>query len=151
MKTLLSLCIASTLTALPALAAPSETWVTERASFNFETIIRVKIPAQIVEAEDARIVGESAGFVQSLLYTANKGLEYKGSFQSEAEVKSTILKELCPSQHEVVLVPVRNEGAKGDREFAGKIKPFTVSLTGKTIKADSVKPFTVFLVCGKKI
>ncbi len=134
-----------------AFAAPSEKWVSEKASLSFETFIRVKTPAQVVEAEDARIVGESITYLQSLLYSANKSSEFQGVFNSEAEVKAAILKELCTSEHEVALVPIRHEGAKGERGFTGKIKPFTVSLAGKTIKADSVKPFTVFLVCGKKI
>ncbi len=129
---------------------PSEQWVTEKASFAFDTWIRVKVPAQVVEAEDDRIVGESSSFVQSLLYTANKSTEFQGVFNSEAEVKAAILKDLCPSEHEMDLTPLRHEGSKGERVFRSKIKPFTVSASGKTIKGSTAKPFSVFLVCGKR-
>jgi hypothetical protein len=85
-----------------------------------------------------------------LLYTANKSAEFQGVFNSETEVKASVFKELCPSEHEVDLVPVRHEGSKGERGFTSKLKPFTVSVTGKITKGDTAKPFTVFLVCSKR-
>jgi hypothetical protein len=105
----------------------------------------------VVEAEDARIVGESAAFIQSLLYSGSKSLEFQGAFNSEGEVKMAIFKTLCPSEHEVDLAPLRHEGSKGERGFTGKLKPFTVSVAGKTIKGEAVKSFSVFLVCSKRI
>jgi hypothetical protein len=141
----------SVLVSFTSFAAPAEKWVAEKASFNFDTFIRVKIPAQVVEAEDTRIVGETTAFIQSLLYTANKSAEFQGIFNSESEVKSVILKDLCPSEHEVELLPMRHEGSKGDRGFKSKNKPFTVSVTGKIVRSETVKPFTVFTVCGKRI
>ena len=151
MKHFLSIHPASALFAATALAAPSEKWVSEKAFFNFETLIRVKVPAQVVEAVDARIVGESAAFVQSLLYTANKSVEFQGVFNSETEVKAAVMKELCSSEHEMDLAPVRHEGAKGERRFMSKVKPFTVSVAGKTVKGETVKAFSVFLVCTKPL
>ena len=151
MITIFSFTLISNLFITSALAAPAEKWIAEKASLSFDTFIRVKIPAQVVEAEDARIVGESTAFIQSLLYTANKSMLFQGEFSSEAGLRTTILKELCTSEHEVELTPVRHEGSKGERGFTSKIKPFTVSISGKTLKADSAKPFSIFLVCGKQL
>jgi hypothetical protein len=129
---------------------PTEQWVAEKAAYAFDTWIRVKVPAQVVEAEDNRIVGESAAFVQSLLYTANKSSEFQGVFASEAEVRTAIQKDLCPSEHEMDLTPLRHEGSKGERVFRSKIKPFAISVSGKTLKGNTSKSFSVFLVCGKR-
>jgi hypothetical protein len=131
-------------------SAPVERWTSEKVSYSFDTWIRVQMQGTVFEAEDGRLVGESAPYLQSLLYTGNKTSDLTRTFASENEWKIYVTQELCLGEHEIDLKPIRNDGAKGVREFRGKVKPFTVSVSGKATVADKVKPFSLYVVCVKK-
>jgi hypothetical protein len=152
MNTLLVI-LASCLTSIfpTTQAAPTEKWVAEKAAYSFDTFIRVKVPvAQVVEAEDAQIVGEQASYIQSLFYTAQKSADFQGVYASETEWKALILKQLCGAEHEMDLTPVRYDGSKGERVFRSKIKPFSVSISGKILKdAAPAKAFSTYVICPK--
>ena len=131
-------------------SAPVERWTGEKVSYSFDTWIRVQMQGTVVEAEDGRLIGENSPYIQSLLYTGNKSTELSRTFASENEWKTYVTQELCRSEHEVELKAVRNDGTKGVRDFKGKVKPFTVSVTGNATVGDKVKAFSLFFVCVKK-
>jgi hypothetical protein len=131
-------------------SAPVERWTSEKVSYSFDTWIRVQMQGTVAESEDGRLIGESSPFIQSLLYTGNKATDLSRTFASESDWKNFVMLELCRSEHEVDLKPIRNDGAKGVREFRGKVKPFTVSISGTVSIGDKLKPFSLYVVCVKK-
>jgi hypothetical protein len=131
------------------LAFSAEVISLNRADHSFDTHIRVGIPAQIVEAPDAALIGKASLYIQSLSYTASKVIPLNLQFSNALEVSSFMHDELCNEVHEVTLKPIRESGTKGSNSFVVKMKAKIVTVHGLII-AEKNKPFSQYLVCKKE-
>lgn len=107
------------------------------------------MPAQIVEAPDASLIGKASPYIQSLSYTASKAIQLNLQFPNAIEVNTFMHDELCNEIHEVTLRPIRESGTKGINSFVVKMKAKMITVYGVII-AEKSKPFRQSLVCGKE-
>lgn len=124
----------------------SEILTITKADHSFDTHIRVGIPAQIVEAPDASLVGKNAPYIQSLRYTASKQLLLNLQFSSPAEINIYMRDQLCKEIHEVTLNPIRDLGTKGTNSLIAKMKAKMITVSGVNTSTQA-KAFTQTIVC----
>ncbi len=117
-----------------------------RADHDFDTHIRVVIPAQIIEAPDTSLVGQASPYIQSLRYTASKQVVLNQQFTSLAEITTFMRDQLCKDIHEVTLLPIRDLGTKGTNSFIAKMKAKMITVSGIHVTAKG-KAFTQTIVC----
>ncbi len=107
------------------------------------------MPAKIVEAPDASLIGKPSPYIQSLSYAASKTIQLNLQFSNVLEVNSFMHEELCNEIHEVTLKPIRDSGSKGINSFVAKMKAKIITVHGVII-AEKSKPFSQSLVCKKE-
>jgi len=117
-----------------------------RADYDFDTHLRVGMPAQIVEAPDASLVGQSAPFIQSLRYTASKQVILNLNFSSLMEITVYMRDQLCKEIHHITLLPIRDSGTKGTNSFVAKMNAKMITVTGVNVTAKG-KVFTQTMSC----
>ena len=120
-----------------------------RADHSFDTHIRVEMPAKVVEAPDASLIGKASPYIQSLSYTASKVIPLNLQLSNTMEVSSFMHDELCNEFHEVTLKPMRESGSKGINSFVVKMKANIITVHGLII-AEKNRPFSQSLVCKKQ-
>ena len=107
------------------------------------------MPAKVVEAPDASLIGKASPYIQSLSYTASKVTPLNLQFSYAIEVSSFMHDELCNELHEVTLKPMRESGSKGINSFVVKMKANIITVHGLII-AEKNRPFSQSLVCKKE-
>ncbi len=104
------------------------------------------MPAQIVEAPDAALIGQLSPYIQSLSYTASKTILLNLQFPNVFEINTFMRDQLCNEVHEVTLKPIRDSGAKGIKSFVARMKAKMITVSGVII-AEKSKPFSQTLIC----
>jgi hypothetical protein len=127
----------------------SEVIKVTQSNADFDTVIRVSVPAQIVEAADVTLLQRPAPFIQSLRYIAKKESVLTQGFSTFDEVDGFIRNQLCTEKHEVTLKPVRDAGTKGTESFLSQLHASSITVTGIHV-SNKGKPFQKTISCRVK-